>query len=137
MNSPSLLKTCGAVMIAAILAMVSTAVLGEKPPRCDEADNNQLEKNPLKTCEEKLNDEQSALLTEMEELVVVLEDMPGFRSNSESYVDSSTGEEGTLWDHLGRMRRQQEEGAEIIAETEEAEFEDMVIHGGKKKGPEL
>jgi len=128
------LMTLGIIAALSVgLAMIPLSAWA-KPARCDETVGGRPEDKPLKTCELKLNDAQDDLLNEMEDLADVLAKTPGVNISSMRYVDSSSGEEGALTDHLGRMRRQQEEAKDVIDESEESEFEDMVIHGGKKKG---
>ena len=116
--------------IAAIFLATSTLALAI-PPDCSEGET---EDDALKACEREQHTEQGLLLDELVLLVDEMENMDGLDTAAITIVSNQTGEENGLREHIEKLKRSHGRADEILDESTNDDFEELVAQGGKQKG---
>lgn len=111
----------------AVIAMLSFAQVVQSAPRdCSETDKE----SPLKACEMQQLEEQDRLIAELDDLVSSMNSSP---SRAMASMDSQ-GVENPLTDRLDRVKRRQSRGFQVVDESVNDDFEEMINQAGKQKG---
>jgi len=119
--------------VLGIFAFASTPVWAE-PADCTKTQNGNDEKDPLKRCEEKLNDAQAGVIDKLDMLIDEMEKTPGVNLSAMAFTNARTGEASDLKEHMAKMNRQHGRAQDAITESVNDDFEEIVAGGGKQKG---
>ena len=104
------------------------------PADCTKTQNGNDEKDPLKRCEEKLNDAQAGVLDKLDLLIDEMNETEGVDLSAMAFTNPRTGEANDLKEHIAKMNRQHTRAKDSITESVNEDFEEIVAGGGKQKG---
>jgi len=134
MSSLKRLITTSVIMaVLGIFTFTASPVWAESPD-CTKDSNNKAETNPLKKCEEKLNDAQGGVLDKLNLLIDEMDNTEGINLSAMTFTNPRTGEANDLKEQMAKMNSQHRRAKDSIDESTNNDFEEVVAGGGKQKG---
>ena len=125
--------------VSFIVAVLGVFVFGSSPVSaeavdCTKTKTGNEEKDPLKRCEEKLNDAQGGMLTKLNLLIDEMDETEGVNLSAMAFTNPRTGESNDLKEQMAKMDREHTRAKDAISESVNEDFEEIVAGGGKQKG---
>jgi len=120
-------------VVLGIFAITSMPVWAV-PQDCTKNLKGDAEEDPLKGCEEKLNNAQAGVLEKLSLLVDEMEKTEGVNLSAMAFTNPRTGEASDLKEHMAKMNRQHGRSKDAISESTNDDFEEIAVNGGKQKG---
>lgn len=134
MSSLKRLMTISVIMTVLGIFAITSMPVWAVPPDCTKTQNGGDERDPLKRCEEKLNDAQGGVLGKLRLLVGEMNKTEGVNLSAMAFTNPRTGEASDLDEHIAKMNRQHGRASDAISESINDDFEEIVVNGGKQKG---